>query len=279
MINLSHFGKEIHRRYDEFGPILVFDDGTKRYLSFGTADEQSCQLKHAPLQLQHEYARAMCAVLVQFDSLKPPKNITLLGTGGGTLASVLFYLLPNAHLQAVDIRHAVLMVAHQYFALPRAARLTTHVQDAADFLRQADSGQSDLLICDLYQAGGLDPLVLQADFLDLCQQHLAADGWLVLNLWKEHRKQTGCLEQLKLRFFHILQTTTTDGNWIIWASNSAQVADKEKAQQRSVALSPLVDFNLWRSVKGFYRHRWDYTLNGTQVEAYGYDANGRLEVE
>ena len=45
MMDLSHLGKEVHRRYDELGIIQVFDDGNKRYLSFGTADEQSCQLR------------------------------------------------------------------------------------------------------------------------------------------------------------------------------------------------------------------------------------------
>lgn len=253
LANLSHFGQEIHRRYDDFGPILVFDDGNKRYLSFGTADEQSCQLKQAPLQLQHEYARALCGVLVQFPPQQPPKNVTLLGTGGGTLASSLFHLLPKAQIQAVEIRRAVLMVAHQYFSLPRHSRLTTHVQDAADFLQQASPKLCDLLVCDLYQAEGLDPLVLQADFLDLCQQHLSADGWLVLNLWKEHRQAPSCLEQLTQRFSNVLQRTTNDGNWILWASQGAQVVDKKEARKRSAVLSAQVDFNVWKSIKGFYR--------------------------
>ena len=91
---ITHLGRELHRRYDEFGPILVFDDGNKRYLSFGTADEQSCQLNSAPLQLQHEYARAMAAVLVQFSDAALPTQITLLGTGGGTLAAALHHVLP-----------------------------------------------------------------------------------------------------------------------------------------------------------------------------------------
>src|SRR5690554_7787166 len=41
------------------------------------------------------------------------------------LASMLFNALPNAQIQAVEIRRAVLMVAHQYFSLPRHSRLTT----------------------------------------------------------------------------------------------------------------------------------------------------------
>jgi spermidine synthase len=255
VISLSHLGREIHRRYDEFGPILVFDDGNKRYLSFGTADEQSCQLKSAPLQLQHEYARAMIAVLMQSDASTPPANITLLGTGGGTLASTLFHWLPQATIQTVDLRQAVFQIAQQYFALPRDKRLSTHVSDAAEFLRNSEQGQCDLLICDLYLADGLDPLVLQSDFLDLCERHLSAHGWLVLNLWKEHREQTDCLAQLKQRFPQLLQSTTTDGNWILWASKYAEIADKKTARERCVQRSPLAGFNLWSVVKGFYRHR------------------------
>lgn len=251
---ITHLGRELHRRYDEFGPILVFDDGNKRYLSFGTADEQSCQLNSAPLQLQHEYARAMAAVLVQFSADALPTQISLLGTGGGTLAAALHHLLPQAQIQAVDLRTAVLQVAYQYFSLPRGPRLITHCCDAADFLRQADAASCGLLITDLYQAGGLDPLVLQADFLDACQRHLQPDGWLVLNLWKEHREQTDCLLQLKQRFATVLQTTTADGNWILWASRAA-ATDKKTAQTRSKALSPAAGFNLWNAVKGFYRHR------------------------
>ncbi len=254
MDTITHLGRELHRRYDEFGPILVFDDGNKRYLSFGTADEQSCQLNSAPLQLQHEYARAMAAVLVQFPVHALPEHITLLGTGGGTLAATLHHLLPQVHIQAVDLRAAVLQVAYQYFSLPRGPRLITHCCDAADFLRQADANVCDLLIADLYQADGLDPLVLQADFLDACQRHLNTRGWLVLNLWKEHREQTDCLRQLKLRFPTVLQTTTADGNWILWAS-AAEAADKKTAQAMSKHWSPAAGFNLWNAVKGFYRHR------------------------
>ncbi|WP_430460857.1 spermidine synthase [Thalassolituus sp. LLYu03] len=253
-MDLSHLGRELHRRYDEFGPILVLDDGNKRYLSFGTADEQSCQLKSAPLQLQHEYARSMASVLVQFASLSQVQQVTLLGTGAGTMASTLHHVLADAHIDAVDVRAAVFQVAWQYFGLPRGPRLTTHTSDAGFYLRDAQPGHCDLLIADLYLADGLDPLVLQPDFLKACAGHLSDDGWLVLNLWKEHREQTDCLAHLKALFPLVLQTTTSDGNWILHASRAA-AASKDGARERAKALAAPLGFNLWNSVKGFYRHR------------------------
>ena len=64
-------GKELYRYYDEYGPLQVFDDGNKRYLSFGDGDEQSCQLKSDPLQLQHDYSRAMLLVLLFVSFVNP----------------------------------------------------------------------------------------------------------------------------------------------------------------------------------------------------------------
>lgn len=253
MDNLQHMGQELHRRFDEFGPILVFDDGNKRYLSFGTADEQSCQLNQAPLQLQHEYSRCMAAVLIQTEQFAQIRNVTLLGVGGGTIASCLHHVLSEAVITAVDIRAAVIQVANQYFHLPRGPRLKTQVADAYEFLKSAEPNKANLIITDLYQASGLDPLVLQREFLDSCRTHLQHDGWLVLNLWKEHREQTNCLDELKARFNWVLQTTTSDGNWIIWASNSVPCS-KKTAQQRCREYSPAMQFNLWTLVKGFYRH-------------------------
>jgi spermidine synthase len=254
LAGLVHLGRELHRRYDEFGPLLVFDDGNKRYLSFGTADEQSCQLKSAPTVLQHEYARAMAAVLIQFPDAMPPQQITLLGTGAGTLATALHQQLPGSQIQAVDVRAAVFLLAHQYFALPRTPAITTHTADAGAFLRDSEPGLSDLLICDLYLADGLDPLVLQADFLQACARHLSKRGWLVLNLWKEHREQSDCLNVLKTLFPQLLHSTTQDGNWVIWASRESLLLSRNDARARCKQLSPQYGYNLWNASKGFYRH-------------------------
>jgi len=254
---LGHLGREIHRRYDEFGPLLVFDDGNKRFLSFGTADEQSCQLKKNPLILQHDYARCMFGVLTRYDDITAIRNITLLGTGGGTLATVLHERLSEAQIAAVDVRAAVFQVARQYFGLPRSPRLQTFTMDASHYLATATAAQCDLLITDLYQAEGLDPLVLQPDFLKMCAMHLQQDGWLVLNLWKEHREQTDCLQHLKVLFPTIAMNTTSDGNWIIWASraqqNAADRTGRDEAKRRCKQLNELLEFNLWQQVKGFYR--------------------------
>lgn len=249
-------GRELHRRFDEYGPIQVFDDGNKRYLSFGTVDEQSCQLISAPTRLQHEYLRAMVSVLVQLENPQSVNNVTVLGLGGGSLAAALHELLPQTQIHAVELRGAVAQIAYQYFALPRDKRLKVHIIDAISYVEANHQAQqkTDILFSDLYLAEGLSEQQNNSAFLQQCAGLLTDNGWLVLNLWKEHRQDPLLLNQLKDLFPTLLQATTKDGNWLIWASRSAG-ADKKTAQIRAKQLQPLLGFNGWQSVKHFYRHR------------------------
>lgn len=254
---------ERHRRYDEFGVIQVFDAGHKRYLCFGSTDEQSCQLRNAPGLLQHEYARAMVAVLCLMPAVAEPDaspRITLLGLGGGTLASGLAQVLPKSQVTAVELRRAVVQVARQYFSLPKTPGFHVEVGDAGVFLQHAPAAQADVLISDLYLSDGVDKQQLTQGFIVLCWEHLADGGWLVINLWREHRDQQAWLTALKQTFGQVLHATTKDGNWIIWAQKRDTVVllpsqQTQTIRQRAKALSARAGFNLWRHAHPFIKHR------------------------
>ena len=68
---------------------------------------------------------------------------------------------------------------------------------------------------------------------------------------------TDCLQHLKVLFPTIAMNTTSDGNWIIWASraqqNAADRTGRDEAKRRCKQLNELLEFNLWQQVKGFYR--------------------------
>lgn len=249
----SLLGREVHRRFDELGPIQVFDDGNKRYLSFGTSDEQSCQLKAKPFQLQHDYLRLMLTVLSQFPQAELINKATVLGLGGGSLSAALWQQLPQAQIQAVELRAAVKQVAYQFFQLPRDKRLTVTIADAVDYVQQADARSCQLLFSDLYLADGLSSVQQQQDFLTACANMLDDNGWLVLNLWKEHRDDPELIATLKNLFTTVRHATTHDGNWIVWASQ-APALDKKQARLQCKKLQPEFDFNPWGFCKPFYRH-------------------------
>src|SRR2546430_1254668 len=135
----SPLGKEIYRTYDEYGPLQVFDDGPKRYLSFGDGGEQSCVLKAEPFLLQHDYTRAMLLPLL----FSRPGDAILMGLGGGALPACLHHNLSDAQLRVVELRHAVIKLAYRYFQLPRDERLQVINCDAGEFVDAETTQKTD----------------------------------------------------------------------------------------------------------------------------------------
>ncbi len=203
---------EIHRSYDEFGPIQVLDDGHKRYLTFGTDDEQSCQLINQPHLLQHEYTRAMLLSLLMVE----PNHITVIGIGGGCLLTTLNHLLPDCHLQGVELRREVARLAHKYFQLPKHAGIKLHIGDGFEYLQNSEI-KTDIIIADMYLADGIDQQQLSQQFIALSHKTLNQGGWLVLNYWLEHKLEDHLANALDEYFDQIYMCDTGGGNWVIFA--------------------------------------------------------------
>lgn len=204
--------KPVFKTHDEFGTIEVLDDGSKRILSFGSGHEQSLQLRDSPQVPQHEYARAMMLVLL----LCQPQRICLLGLGGGSLANAILHALADCELHAVELRKAVIKVAHRYFQLPRSSRLHIHHCDAQEFIDQ-NALCFDLVMVDLYHDEGLDMLQLLPSFIAGCTDALSEDGYLVLNYWQEHDLEYELTQQLQRDFGCVYACNCGGGNRIIYA--------------------------------------------------------------
>ena len=209
-------GKEIYRTTDEFGAVQVFDDGERRYLSFGDDDEQSCVLKAQPQVPQYDYIRAMLLPLLY----RRPRDAVLLGMGGCALATFLFKHYPSLTLRAVELRPAVIEIAHGFFGLPADPRLTVVAQEAGDFVRTPGHAPTDLLLVDLYDADGMDERYFQPWFIDVCAELVTANGWLVINCWEDHREDHDTLSAIIDQFEEVYTCTADSGNWVILASRA-----------------------------------------------------------
>jgi len=254
---MNNFGKEIKRVYDAFGPVLVYDDGNKRYLSFGDDDEQGCILKHQPTRIQYTYVRAMLLSLL-FDAA--PGRALLLGLGTGALANLFYHQLPVARIEVVELRQAVADLAYSHFQLPRDPRLTVSVGDAAaalvERIDRVDSSaiQYDLISSDIYHATGMDMQQAQQSYLDSCFRLLAPQGWLVVNFWQEHR-QTELLEQLYALFRQVWVNSTDSGNWIVMASNATLLPSDEQLKKNLKLCNQRLGFSLTQVATGLRRYR------------------------
>ena len=208
--------KSIFRITDEFGPLEVLDDGAKRFLTFGNEHEQSCQIKAQPHIPQHEYSRAITLCLL----FNQPKQVCIMGLGGGTLAMTFLNVCPNAHVQAVELRQDVIRIAQKYFQLPKhEPRLSITHQDAFEFVR-CNQTTFDIVVADLYHHHGIDEIQLQKEFLQHCSEQINDDGWLVLNYWLDHDLNQEVLNQLHENFACIYACNSGGGNLIILAGKT-----------------------------------------------------------
>ena len=232
---------------DEWGPIQVLDDGDTRILSFCDNDEQSKMLKLSPHIPQHTYVQAMLLVLM----FSTPKSAIILGLGGGALVHSLRRFDAAIKLTAVELRATVIELAKRYFQLPIGKKLTLIHQDANLFLQQADHKRVDIIFADLYGAQGVDEGQLSMAFITQCAELIKADGFLVLNCWKEHSQNRLLLSYLQQHFTDIHACLTGGGNWVIFAAKQPNAISSVAIKNRSAELSQQLDFPLARSLTRF----------------------------
>lgn len=242
-------GKEIYRTYDELGPIQVFDDGSKRYLSFGEGDEQSCVLKAQPHLLQHDYTRAMLLPFL----FAQPRDAILVGLGGGALVNGLLHHYPDLQLRVIELRHAVVKVARKYFELPRLDRLTIIEQDIAEFIEEKGHAKTDIFFSDIYDAEGMAPQYFEPWYIEACAAILSDQGWLVLNCWDEHRGDHHTLHALTENFAEVYTCTVPSGNWIIMASKQANVIDEKKLKAEAKIQSKHLGYSISENLNRLYQ--------------------------
>ena len=229
--------KEIHRGHDEFGTVIVLDDGNRRFLSFGETDEQSCVLKQSPEVPQYAFLRAMIYPLLYL----VPNRALSLGLGAGSLNGSLHAILPNLKQEIVEISPEVVDVAHRFFYLPRSKRINIELSDAFEYLQRPVKRKFDLITSDLYTSEGLNEIQVEAVFIDAVLARLTQNGWLVLNCWSDHR-EVEILETLRERFDSIFSCTTGDGNWVLFATNGSIDVSSSQMKSRIKELSSRAGF-------------------------------------
>jgi len=178
---LSIPGIEIHRSYDEYGPIRVFEEGTRRYLAFGEESQQSCVDLLNPAILTYEYTQAMMMALLYAPK---PMSATLLGLGAGSLIHSLHKYDANIQINVAELRAKVIEVAEQWFGLEPSLSVNMEVSDACAYMA-SNPTKSDLIFSDIYNDDGMIESQLSPDFINDCYQNLNQEGVLVLNLWDQ----------------------------------------------------------------------------------------------
>lgn len=155
-----------------------------RYLHLGGLAIQSAMRIRDPEALELEYTRAMMMFLVLHPS---PRDICLIGLGGGSIAKFIHRYLDDCRLVVLEVLPEVIVAARGYFSLPEDdARMEVIAGDGAAYVHGHEAG-CDVLLVDGYDANRIVEALASDAFYRACHRALRGNGLAVFNLWGSDR--------------------------------------------------------------------------------------------
>ncbi len=181
-------GTLVYQTQDQEGTIEVIDTEGERVLHFGTHSRQSSMLLDDPNHLNSTYAQTMMGLLLFNDA---PKDILMIGLGGGTLTKYLLHQFDNCHIKVIEYRNSVVKVARSHFQLPLDPRLKIKIGCGGEYIHtqsKLNEALHDLIIIDAFDHQGMAEEVSNENFFDGCRTLLKEDGLLAINLWGSQKE-------------------------------------------------------------------------------------------
>jgi len=162
----------------EGGAYILSRLGT-RELRFADGVGQSRMARFFPHRLMVPYTRTMLGTL----ALVPqPRDIGIVGLGGGSQAKFLHRHARGARIEALEISAEVIALRRRFRIPDDDARFRVVRADAALALRER-AGAYDLLLVDAYDIGGIPQPLSTARWYADCRDSLREGGALATNLY------------------------------------------------------------------------------------------------
>lgn len=179
----------LHSERSLYREVLVYEGDEQRCMCFTRncrIGRQSCMDMRAPDRLVMTYPRMMLGALY----LNPePEKILIVGLGGGTLPRALQQLLPEAHIDVVEIDPAVVEMAGRYFSFEAGGRIAVTTADGRVFVKRAglQGRRYDLVMLDAFDHEYIPEHLLTQEFLEEVKALLAPGGVLAANTFSSSR--------------------------------------------------------------------------------------------
>ncbi|KTF16966.1 spermidine synthase [Pseudoalteromonas sp. H105] len=232
----------IHSERSLYRNILVEENGDLRCLKFDEKtrmSSQSCLYKSKPQQLVFNYTKLTFASLFMIDD---PKNVLIIGLGGGTLSNVIHELYPDATIENVEIDPAVIKVARDYFAFVENDNVTSKVQDGRIFIKRAaiKKQQYDWVILDAFNGDYIPEHLLTKEFFEEIKSVLSPNGIVAANTFsssKLYQHESATYHAVFGDFINV--STTKNSNRIILAGYKQHPTEQQIAS-KIARLAPLL---------------------------------------
>jgi spermidine synthase len=173
-----------------------------------------------PYALVNEYTREMMGFL----AFQPrPKQILIIGLGGGSLVKYCHRHLPTTRITAVEIDPDVLSLRSQFLVPLDDDRLTVIQADGADHVaRMAARGERiNAILVDAYDHTGIANAVVERSFVENTKQILGTNGIFVMNLVADSDDAERHVETVRQVFgAAVVVAMRRGGNLVIFAGQT-----------------------------------------------------------
>jgi spermidine synthase len=219
---------------------------------------QSSMILGEPDKLDFRYSRSIMAAL----ALHPaPKQVLLIGLGGGSIPRFIQKHFPDLKLDIVELDPDVVKVCQEFFQFKPAANTRVIVMDGRMYLKRSPQTY-DVILLDAY-AGDRVPFHLTTlEFLRLAKSRLNAGGLVASNLWEP---ATNRFYFAELKTYQTVFPKTylfkcgNSGNFIVFGSLEKKVAAKDEWAKRAetLAAGKALGFDLAALVRSEYESLTD----------------------
>jgi spermidine synthase len=164
--------------------VLIYQDGSERCLCFTRQcriGRQSCIDLSNPKHFALNYTRMMLGGALF--TAEPPRRILIVGLGGGTLPMTLAEMLPQAHIDVVEIDPAVTRAAKRFFSFKEGPNMRVFEEDGRVYVKRAGRAgeRYDLVMLDAFDHEYIPEHLLTREFLEEVRVLLGQKGVLVAN--------------------------------------------------------------------------------------------------
>jgi spermidine synthase len=186
-----------------------------RSLYLGSETVQSAMRVKAPYELELAYSRGMMMFLL---FMKQPKDLLMIGLGGGSIPKYIHHFLPEMQTRVVEINRRIIQVARSHFYLPDDDdRLEVIEGDGFVYLKE-NNGTADVLLLDIFDSQGVPPEMYNQAFFDTCEASLRLDGMMAVNLWGSDKNFDIYLQRIEQSFHDrvLVLRTGRPGNIVVF---------------------------------------------------------------
>lgn len=227
-------------------PFIVETHG-ERHLLFSHESVQSSMRLDDPDALACEYTRRMMAFLL---FVPEPREIVMIGLGGGSLAKFCYKHLPDARLIAVEIDRDVIALRDEFLIPFDDERFQVIHGDGARYLAQR-SEPIDVLLVDAFDDEGVAPSLASTGFYRHAADRLSADGIFVMNFSGEPTRYDAHIKRIDDAFggCGLIAPVQSGENDILFAFKTPPRVKASVLDQRAAALGPQLDLDFLRYLR------------------------------